>query len=153
MPRQTFATRQFFVNACERATRQYIDDLPGLYPRLRFVSENAKLHCLLFSYAPEGEQLPIQISLSTLPLNDDCTKVTVHGSFANGCAFYNNPYMTNAMQNVEAALQAAVNGNAVFEPQQPKKKMAHRYRHARHSAAAFLNSVLRTRSLSRPSHS
>src|SRR5919107_1308028 len=105
MPRQTFATREFFVDTCETATHEAVIALPYFFNRLRFLVENDKLHCIRFLYEPKEQQPAIQIAISVLPLNESYTKVTVHGSYTNGSAFNKDPYITTAVANVEAALR------------------------------------------------
>jgi hypothetical protein len=153
MPRQTFATREFFVNACETATRQSLDALPYTFSKIRFIAENPKLHCFHFLYDAEGRQSAIQVTISLLPLNEGCTKVTVHGSYPTGNAFTNDPCMTLAMLNVEGALQATISGAARFEPLVPKKKLVQRCQHVTHNTTVFISNAFKVRRLVRPSHS
>jgi hypothetical protein len=66
----------------------------------------------------------------------------VHGSYANGKVFYNDPYVTNALANVEAALQAAINGCvATFEPLVARQNLSYRWLRLIGTAAAFLSAV------------
>jgi hypothetical protein len=153
MPRQTFATREFFVNVCEHVTQQGVLELPRTFHQMRFVAENAKLHSILFMYEPDDVGAPVQVSVSVLPLNDACTKVTVHGSYTNGCAFNHDKYMTLVMLNVEAALQAAISGSTAFEPMVPKKKLAQRCQHVKQNTAVFITNAFKVRRLLPPSHS
>jgi hypothetical protein len=153
MPRQTFATREFFVNVCEHTTQQGVLALPRTFHQMRFIAENAKLHCMLFLYEPDDGRASIQVSVSVLPLNDECTKVTVHGSYTNGCAFNNDRYMALVMLNAEAALQAAISGSTAFEPLMPKKKLAQRCQHVKQNTTVFISNAFKVRRLLPPSHS
>jgi|SRR6476646_3942123 len=154
MPRQTFATREFFVNSAENATHRTVLDLPYFFSKMKFLGENSKLHCITFLYAPDSEHNPIHVVISLLPLDDGCTKITVHGSYPNGCVFSKDGYMENAVDNVEAALQAATSGApAPFEPIVLKKKFSQRYRKVKHNTAAILGNALKSRRFFKPSHS
>jgi hypothetical protein len=78
----------------------------------------------------------------------------VHGSYTNGCAFYNDPYVTNAVTNVEGALYAIINGEgASFQPVVPKKKVAQRIHQWRGTAVAYINTVYKARNVFKPFHS
>ena len=154
MPRQTFATREFFVETCEAAAREAVIALPYFFNRLRFMAENEKLFCITFLYEPQVQQQPVHIAISLLPLNESHTKITVHGSYTNGSAFSKDPYITTAVANVEAALRCAISGdNAPFEPIVPKKKIAQRCLHVKHATAGMLNNAFKGRKFFRPSHS
>lgn len=154
MPRQTFATREFFVDACETAARESVMALPYFFNRLRLLGENQKLHHFQFLYEPSEAQLPVRVAISLLPLNESNTKITVHGSYSTGCAFTKDPYINTAVANVEAALQAAVQGaEAPFEPAVPRKKLTSRYRHVRQATSGLLGNALKGRKFFKPSHS
>lgn len=154
MPRQTFATREFFVSNPEAATRHTVLNLAHFFRRMQLTGENAKLHCITFLYAPEGEQCAIHVVMSLLPLDEGCTKVTVHGSYTTGCVFKKDLYMMQALDNIEAALQAAINGSTIpFEPPVRKKKLAQRYRDVKHNTAVLIGSAIKSRRFLKPSHS
>jgi len=154
MPRQTFATREFFVETCEAAAHDAVIALPYFFNRLRFMAENEKLFCITFLYEPQEQQQPVHIAISLLPLNESHTKITVHGSYTTGAAFSKDLYITSAIANVEAALRCAISGaNAPFEPAVPKKKLTHRYLHVKHATAGMLNNAFKGRKFFRPSHS
>ena len=142
MSRKTFTTKQFFVNASQTEARQAVADLPQAFSRLQLLNENPKLHSFLFFYEQEGAQQHSHVAVSLLPLNDQQTQVTVHGSYANGQAFYNDPYVANALANFEAALQAAIKGGAAsFEPLVAKQNFSYRWLRLVGTAAAFLSAV------------
>lgn len=151
MPRQTFATREFFVEACETAAHEAIMALPYYFNRLRFLARNEKLHSLNFFYEPVDAHQPVQISISLLYFNESHSKVTVHGSYTNGCAFSKDPYMTAAVANVEAALHAAVSG-ASFQPITPKKKLTQRRLNVK-QATGFISNTLKASRFFKTSHS
>ena len=142
MPRKTFTTNQFFVDASQANARQAVAELPQVFSRMKLLSENQNLHSFLFFYEQEGEQLHSHVAVSLLPLDEQQTQVTVHGSYASGQAFYNDPFVTNALANFEAALQAAIKGGAAsFEPQVAKENLSYRWLRLMGTAAAFLSAV------------
>lgn len=154
MARQTFATREFFVSTPESTTHQAVLNLPHFFSKMQLTGENTKLHCITFLYLPEAEHHPVHVVLSLLPLDEGCTKVTVHGSYTNGCAFSKDWYIAYALANVEAALQAASNGASTpFEPILPKKKFAQRYRKVKQHTAVLISQAFKTRRILKPSHS
>lgn len=151
MPRQTFATREFFVEARETAAHEAIIALPYFFNRLHFLALNEKLHSITFFYEPNGEHKPVHITISLLPFNESHSKITVHGSYTNGCAFNKDPYITTAVANVEAALHAAVSGSsASFEPVIVKKKLGV---HVKQATTGFFNNTLKSRRFFKTSHS
>lgn len=153
MPRQTYATREFFLNTLETTAHETVLDLPLFFSKIRLLAQNLKLHCVTFLYEQEGAFLPIHIAISVLPLDSSHTKVTVHGSYTNGCAFYKDPYVTNAVANVEAALQAAISGcTHAFEPVVPKKKFSQRCMQLRTMALSSISTGLKKGKVLKPLH-
>jgi hypothetical protein len=153
MPRQTFATREFFVSNPEAATHHTVLNLPQFFRKMQLTGENTKLHCITFLYAPEGKHDAIQVVMSILPLDEGCTKVTVHGSYTTGCAFKKDWYMTYALDNIEAAIHAAINGSTMpFEPPLPKKKLAQRCREVKHNTTSLIGNAIKGRRFLKPSH-
>jgi hypothetical protein len=142
MPRKTFTTKQFFVNASHRQALQAVATLPQILGRLKLISENPNLNSFLFFYEQVGVPLHSHVSVSLLPLDDEQTQVTVHGSYANGQAFYDDPYIANALANVEAALQSTINGGtASFELVEAKQNLSYKWLRLVGTAAAFLSAV------------
>lgn len=123
MPRQTFLSKDFFINASEADAKQCILELPKCISNIKFVAEDAQLQTLKFLYErpadfPENYNY---IDVSLLPLNLDQTRITLHGSYTNGCVFYNDSQVANALSNFESAVQAVVKGSInEFEPQDIK---------------------------------
>lgn len=138
MPRQTFITKEFFVNASEIDARQNIMTLPTAISNIKLVAENQKLHSVTFAYERANDVLH-HIAISLLPLNDSHTQIIMHASNANGSYFYNDPYVTNAVVNFEQAICAAVKGNlSAFEPVVPKKNMSQKLFHLMALAVTFV---------------
>ncbi len=123
MPRQTFATREFFVDCIENATRQNVLNLPLFFTRLTLSEDDQKCHAMRFQYFESLAPQVMDVSISILPLNDACTKITVHAAYASGCVFTKDPFITAALKNIEQAIHLSLTGCATeFEPLQPKQK-------------------------------
>lgn len=122
MPRQTFITKDFFVNASEKKAKQIIFSIPSFFTSIKFIEENNRLHSIRFLYEKNNGKSPANIDVSLLPLNEDQTKITLHVSYLNGAFFYKDEYMLNALNNFESAIYAGLTGNLThFEPQAPKQ--------------------------------
>lgn len=129
MPRQTFLSKDFFVDASEQETRKHILSLPSCIDSIKFVAEDSMRHSIKFVYErpaddPENYNC-IQVIL--LPLNVDQTKITLHGSYAHGNVFHNQSEVFNALNNFEAAVRAALGGTiSEFEVAQLKEDKAYK---------------------------
>lgn len=112
MPRQNFISKDFFVNATEEETRRSIKELPAFVPNVKMVRENKVIPSVKFLYERAAEERHHHVDVSVLPLTDMYTRVTLHVSYASGLAFNKDPYINNALQNFESAIQAALGGQA-----------------------------------------
>jgi hypothetical protein len=124
MPRQTYLSKNFFLNASERETRQLILALPEGIHNIKFVSQDDVRHTLNFMYKelvdPDAKDNCISVSL--LPLNVDHTMVSLQGSHINGSAFHKDQIVTNALHNFEQAIVASANGTLTDFIPSPVKK-------------------------------
>ncbi|HZF66100.1 MAG TPA: hypothetical protein VEY32_06375 [Flavisolibacter sp.] len=120
MPRQTYVSKEFFVNAPEAETKQRILELPNCVSNIKFIAEDQVRHSMKFLYerAENDPQHLNYIQVSLLPLSVDQTRIALHGSNVNGSMLYNDAQVTNALINFETAIQAAVKGT--IESFQPK---------------------------------
>ena len=124
MPRQTFLSKDFFVNASEAETKQRILELPNCITNIKFVAEDAVRHSLKFVYErpsdfPENYNY---INVSLLPLSMEQTRISLHGFYADGSSFHNDSQVANALINFESAVHAAVKGSiGDFEPEQVRE--------------------------------
>jgi len=122
MPRQTFITKDFFVDASEKIVKQTIFAMPSFFSAIKFIEENSKLQYARFVYEKSDSKSPAYIDVSLLPLNENQTKITLHGTYVNGAIFYKDEFMLNALKNFESAIYAGLDGNlSYFEPQTPGK--------------------------------
>jgi hypothetical protein len=121
MPRQTYLTKDFFVTASESATKQIILAIPTFIRNIKLVGENNVIRSVKFLYERPGADLHHHVDVSVLPLNEQFTRVTLHASYANGQAFYNDDFVENTLHNFESAIMAGVNGQlSIYELKEPR---------------------------------
>lgn len=129
MSRQTFLSKDFFVNTSETEAKQRILELPACIGNIKFVAEDTVRHSLRFVYErpadfPENYNY---IDVSLLPLGMEQTRVSLHGSYVNGTVFHNDSLITNALYNFESAVHAAVQGSIRdFIPEQLEENKANK---------------------------
>ena len=79
MPRQNFLSRESFVDASEKQAKDSLLAIPAFVPNIRFVSENKMVGSSRFSYEQSEKNIEYVIDVSVLPLNDQFTRVCLHG--------------------------------------------------------------------------
>src|SRR5436853_3136669 len=109
MPRQTFITKDFLVNIPEKEVKQKILTIPSLVDNVQLIGEHKLGQYLKFLYERPDSKLNHHIDVSTLPLTEAQTKVTIHASYTSGMSFHTDPYVSNALNNFEAAVNAVLN--------------------------------------------
>jgi hypothetical protein len=124
MPRQTYLSKEFFVNASEQEAKARILSIPEGVNNIKFVAEDGMRHSMKFIYEQwSGDAANNCIQVSLLPLSVNQTRVSLHGSHHDGTAFYKDVEVDNALSNFERAVQAAIQGSIHdFEPQEAKRK-------------------------------
>lgn len=108
MPRQNFLTRESFVDATEKKTREMLLTVPQHLPYIQLQSENIQRQSLHFTYEQKAGALPFVMDVTILPLNDQYTRVSFHASYVNGQSFFEDPGMSLALHDFESALHAAI---------------------------------------------
>lgn len=109
MPRQTFLSKETFINANEQHLRQLILNLPDYIPGFVLRGENKLIEQIRFS-STSTKNCPYVIDISVLTLNDQYTRLSIHTAYENGKAFVSDPEMNMMMHEIEAAIQAAAKG-------------------------------------------
>lgn len=123
MPRQNFLSRESFIDASEKQTKETILSIPSFVPNIRMIADNRIIESIKFSYQQPVKNLHYHIDVSILPLNDQYTRISLHATFANGQVFYSNADMAIALHDFESAIQAALKGDtSYYKPYQPKIK-------------------------------
>ena len=119
--RQNFLSKDFFVSASENATKQVLMSIPQFVDDIKYVGENTLVQTMKFMYNRQHDDLNHHVDVSLLPLSDGYTRITLHGTYANGQAFHKDEYISNALNNFESAINAAIKGEiAEFKPEEPK---------------------------------
>jgi hypothetical protein len=127
MPRQTFLTRESFVDAPEKQTRDSILLLPAYIDCITLHNEKHGIDACRFSYGPCAKDLYYYIDVSLLPLNDQYTRVSLHASHINGQPFYTDREMSLVLHEFESAIHASVKGeldtfSRFLQPKQQQSK-------------------------------
>ena len=125
MPRQNFLTRDSFVDASERQATDSIYSIPAFASNISLVTENKVLGFIRFCYEQPQRQARYFIDVSVLYLNDQCTRVCLHGTHLDGKAFSHSSDMALALHDFEDAIQAAIKGDAsLYKPCEPKQSIS-----------------------------
>src|SRR6476620_186632 len=125
MPRQTFLSRESFVDATEKQTRETLSSIPAYVSHIVLVSENPVIESYRFTYDKADKKLQYIIDVRILPLNDQYTRISLHASHSNGHAFYADSDMAFALHDFESAIHAALKGDlAHYKPAGQKIKEA-----------------------------
>ncbi len=125
MPKQTFISKDFFVDASEAEAKQKIRNIPKFVNNIKFVTENKVIQSMKFLYERTSGKRNNYVDVSVLPLNDRHTKITLHCSYTNGSKFRRDNYVRNAVYNFESAVKAVVNDSIdTYSLQEPEPKAA-----------------------------
>ena len=139
MPRQNFLSRESFVDASEKHAKDSLLAIPAFVPNIRFVSENKMVGSTRFSYEQPVKNTEYFIDVSVLPLNDQFTRVCLHGTHLNGQSFNNDADMAYALHDFEAAMLAALQGDvSLYVPGEKKPANSKKFVHM---ATALVTSV------------
>ena len=123
MPKQTFITRDFFVNASIDLVKKKVLELPLHIVYIKFVKENNLTLSIQFLYQYPDSEKDKLIDVSILELNEAQSLITLHGSFADGSVFNKDPYVASAVENFERAINACINNTITgFEVRTVKRK-------------------------------
>lgn len=123
MPRQTFLSRESFVDATEKQTKETLFSIPAYVSNIKLVAENKVIESFKFSYEQVEKKIQYTIDVSVLPLNDQYTRISLHASHVNGHAFYEDADMAFALHDFESAIHAALKGDlAHYRPAGQKLK-------------------------------
>jgi hypothetical protein len=121
MPRQNFLSRESFIDATEKQANDSLLSIPAFVPNIHLVSINKITGSNRFSYVQPEKQIEYFIDVSVLRLNEQFTRVSLHGTHVNGHSFNNDSDMAFALHDFEAAMQAALKGDvSLYVPCPPK---------------------------------
>jgi hypothetical protein len=124
MPRQTFLSKEFFINSSEKHAKLSLLSLPQLVGDIKFVSENRLTKSLRFLFQNITEKKNYQVDVSLLPLDDNYTQVNLHVSYTNEQAFVHDNSIRYALINFQDAIYAALKGDInYYKPKVEVKKV------------------------------
>ncbi len=123
MPRQNFLSKETFVDASEKQTRDSLLAVPSFVPNITLMAENKMIESFRFSYHQPVKETIYHIDVSIQTLNEKYTRISMHGTYANGQAFHTDSDMALALHDFESAIIAALKGDTSFyRPFEPKVK-------------------------------
>lgn len=137
MPRQTFLSRESFLESSEKRTREVLTLLSEHAANISFVADNRLTGGLRFCYVSRSRNAAYNIDVSVLPLNDQYTRLCLHASHTNEEAFYENPDMAYALHDMEAGIQAMVGGDFSYFRQKENIPVASRSFSINHLRSVF----------------
>jgi hypothetical protein len=153
MPRQNFLSRDSFVDATEKQTKETILSIPDTLPGIRYIGENRLNESIRFSYLSSIKQLEYHIDISVLPLNEKYTRISLHASHKNGQAFHSDAGMAVALHDFESAILAALKGELNdYKPYEPKVAPTQKLKQFFTSMKAQVASFSLKKRLSRQEH-
>ncbi|MFL5740542.1 MAG: hypothetical protein ACJ75B_10025 [Flavisolibacter sp.] len=121
MPRQNFLSRESFVMATEKQTKDSILSIPAFATNIKLIEENKMIEIIRFSYEMPVKHTQYLIDVTIMPLNEQYIRVSLHGRHANGKTFHNDADMAIALHDFESAIQAALKEDAsLYKPFEPK---------------------------------
>jgi len=127
MNRKNFISKEFFVNATEQQTHETLFDIPQYIGNIKLVNKHTPAHTVKFLYERDEADLQYHVDVSLLPLDQNCTSVCLHITYANGQVFTKDSNIIHSLNNFESAIQYALKGNlADYQPlPQKQSKLAH----------------------------
>ena len=128
MPRQNFLSRESFVEATEHQAKESILSIPVFASNIRLLAENRVLQTFKFAYQLPLKQVEYHVDVTILPLDNQYTRISLHGRHSNGESFANDAEMAIALHDFESAIRAAVKGDVTsYLPYQPKEKKTKKF--------------------------
>ncbi len=124
MSRQTFLSKEFFVNASEQQIYQAVLTIPQFVDNIRFVRHHTIGQIVKFVYETPGHPLHHYVYVSLLPLTNQQTRVALSVSYTNGQVFGKDSLVAQVLTNFEGALYAALQGKLdEYQPEAFRKKV------------------------------
>jgi hypothetical protein len=113
MPRQSFLSRESFVKASAFRTREILLSLPFHLDHISYVTENRIIDSIRFYYQHPTKKREYYVDVSVLPLDEQFTRLSLHGMHVNGHAFHEDAQMALALHDFESAILASLGGELV----------------------------------------
>ncbi|HUQ97759.1 MAG TPA: hypothetical protein VM010_08840 [Chitinophagaceae bacterium] len=149
MTRKNFISKEFFVNATEQQTHETLFDIPQFVGNIKLVNKHTPAHTVKFLYEKEETNQQYYVDVSLLPLDQHCTSVCLHVSYANGQVFTKDSNIIYSLNNFESAIQSALQGNlASYQPLAPKQTKLAQFVQGTMMLAASVSMLFISRKLS-----
>lgn len=149
MTRKNFISKEFFVNATEQQTHETLCNIPHHITNIKLVDSHTPAHTVKFLYERAEPNLQYHVDVSLLPLDQQCTSVCLHITYANGQVFTKDSNIILSLNNFEWAIQSALNGNIEeYQPLPPKQNRFARMAHTTMMMAASVGVLFVSRKLS-----
>lgn len=149
MNRRNFISKEFFVNATEQQTHETLINIPQHICDIKLVAERTPAHTVKFFYERPDANLQYHVDVSLLRLDHNYTSVCLHITYANGQVFTKDSNIILSLNNFEAAIQSAVNGNlASYQPLVHKPSKLAQLVHTTMMLAASVGMLFMSRKLS-----
>ncbi|MBD0279178.1 MAG: hypothetical protein ICV51_06185 [Flavisolibacter sp.] len=127
MPRQSFISKEFFVNVSEKDTRLSLLSLPQHIEDIKFVTQHSLTQSITFLFQNACNKKIFRVCVSLLPLSHDCTQINLHISHSDDQLFYYDKDVEQSLLNFESAIHAALKGDtSLYIPSKPEPGNAQR---------------------------
>lgn len=121
MPRQNYLSKESFVAATAQQARESLLSIPAFVSSVSLLADNRMIESIRFSYEDVMTKVLYHIDVSVLALNDQYTRISLHGTYSNGQAFTNHTDIALVLHDFESAIEAAIKGDAsLYKPHQPR---------------------------------
>jgi hypothetical protein len=124
MPRQSFLSRESFVKASAFRTREILLSLPFHLEHISYVTEKRMIGSIRFYYGYPVSSREYYIDVSVLPLDDQFTRLSLHGMHIDGHSFHDDAQMALALHDFESAIHSSLAGDLMIY----KDKLCAKYR-------------------------
>lgn len=149
MNRRNFISKEFFVNATEQQTHETLFNIPKHISNIKLVDKHTPAHTVKFLYERHDANLQYHVDVSLLPLDHNYTSVCLHITYANGQVFTKDSNIILSLNNFEAAIQSALDGNlASYQPMVRKPSKLQQLAHTTMMVAASVGMLFMSRKLS-----
>ena len=149
MTRKNFISKEFFVDVTEKQAHETLFEIPRFVGNIKLVNKHTAAHTVKFLYEREEANLQYHVDVSLLPLDQQCTSVCLHITYANGQVFTKDTNIMHSLKNFESAIQSAVSGNlASYQPLPQRQKKMTRLVHSTMMLAASVGMLFISRKLS-----
>lgn len=122
MRRQNYLTRESFVAATQQEAKETLLSIPAFATNIRLLSENKMIERFRFAYEEPVKKLLYYIDVTVMTLNEQYTRISLHGTYATGEVLRDETDMAVALHDFELAVDAAMKGDtSLYQPRKEKE--------------------------------